>query len=63
MCDGNEYLQNILFKKINNNNIINIKSRHVFLSWHAMKILQSAIAKKKKQTNKQNKTKNLKKEV
>jgi hypothetical protein len=41
MYDDNEYLQNILLKKSKNNNIINIKSQHVFLFWHAMKNLQS----------------------
>jgi hypothetical protein len=39
MYDDGEYLQNILLKKSKNNNIIIIKSWHVFLSWHAMKIL------------------------
>jgi hypothetical protein len=43
MHDDSEYLQNILLKKSKNNNIINIKSRHVFLSWYAMINLQSMI--------------------
>ncbi len=41
MYDGSEYLQNILFKKSKSNNIINVKSWHVFLSKDAMKNLQS----------------------
>ncbi len=47
MYYGSEYFQNIvlIFFK-NNNNIINIKSRHVFLSWHVMKNLQSMTKKK-----------------
>jgi hypothetical protein len=40
MYDDNEYLQIILLKKYKNN-IIFIKSQHVFLLWHAMRILQS----------------------
>jgi len=45
MCDGSEYLQNILFKKIIY--IYIIESQHVFLSWHAMKNLQFMTPKKK----------------
>jgi hypothetical protein len=40
MCDGSEYLQNILLKKSKNNNTINnIKLQRVFLSQHVMKNL------------------------
>jgi hypothetical protein len=43
MYDGSEYLQNILLKLY----IYIIKSQHVFLSWHAMKNLQSMTPKEK----------------
>jgi hypothetical protein len=44
MYDGNEYIQKIYI--INNNDIIYIKSQHVFLSWHVMTNLQSVTRKK-----------------
>jgi hypothetical protein len=44
MYDGSEYLQNILLQKSIFKNI-NIKSWHVFLSWHAVKNLQFVIEK------------------
>jgi hypothetical protein len=48
MYDGSEYLQNILFLKIKLYIYIYIYiSQHVFLSWHAMKNLQSMTQKKK----------------
>ncbi len=45
MYDDDEILQNILFKesKPNTNNYTNLKSIHVFLSQHAMKILQYVV--------------------